>query len=271
VQGDVRDLSRQEHGLFTVVLSIGILYHLDAPDVFTFVERIAERDGNARVELFTQARRSFAGKGAGREGVRSGRNRKKEGDVNRNRPLTYRPRHRRWRGALLLLPLLLVACGGGSGATPRAAGNTPGTDTPLTTALPVTTRAIDKVDQVFLQLLVVYQTQGLDGAKQFARDQGLMTTTDEVRVTLVLDSDDPAIVDGTALAAGRLGGRVTATYGDQIELVVPVRTAMEYGNQANRQSFFADLADFAHVRDIRRTPLAQPMTAPISISNLSRR
>ncbi|HEY7909081.1 MAG TPA: class I SAM-dependent methyltransferase, partial [Thermomicrobiales bacterium] len=42
VQGDVRDLSRQEHGLFDVVLSIGILYHLDAPDVFTFVERIAE-------------------------------------------------------------------------------------------------------------------------------------------------------------------------------------------------------------------------------------
>jgi hypothetical protein len=175
--------------------------------------------------------------------------------------------HRRRGVLLLLLALLLAGCGGGGAtATPK-----PGAGIPIVTALPGVTRAIDKVDQVFLQLLVVYQTQGLDGAKQFARDQGLMTTTDEVRVTLVLDSDDPAIVDGTALAAGRLGGRVTATYGDQIELVVPVRTAMEYGNQANRQSFFADLADFAHVRDIRRTPLAQPMTAPISISNLSRR
>jgi hypothetical protein len=173
--------------------------------------------------------------------------------------------------------LMLVACNGSGSptATPNAAGNTPAAGTPLATSPPVTTRAIDKVDQVFLQLLAVYQTQGLDAAKQFARDQGLMTTQDEVRVTLVLDSDDPAILDGTALAAGRLGGRVTATYGDQIELVVPVQTAMEYGKQANKQSFFADLADFAHVRDIRRTPLAQPMTArtappgtsPISIND----
>lgn len=180
-----------------------------------------------------------------------------------------RPRHR-WRlGVLLLLTLLLAACSGSGGATatPRPTGATPGAGTPVATSLPSTTRSIDKVDQIFLQLLAVYQTQGLDGAKQFARAQGLMTTQDEVRVTLVLDSDDPAIVDGTALAAGRLGGRVTATYGDQIELVVPVQTAMEYGKQANKQSFFADLADFAHVRDIRRTPLAQPMAAPISISN----
>ena len=180
--------------------------------------------------------------------------------------------HRRW-GVLLILPmLLLVGCSGGGGttATPKLAGNTPGAGTPLTTALPGATRTIDKVDQVFLQLLAVYQTQGLDGAKQFARAQGLMTTQDEVRVTLVLDSDDPAIVDGTALAAGRLGGRVTATYGDQIELVVPVQTAMEYGKQANKQSFFADLADFAHVRDIRRTPLAQPMTAPLARSSVTR-
>jgi hypothetical protein len=181
---------------------------------------------------------------------------------------TLAQRQQRWPGALLLLTLLLAACsGGGASATPKPAGVTPGAGTPVTTALPSTTRSIDKVDQVFLQLLAVYQTQGLDGAKQFARAQGLMTTQDEVRVTLVLDSDDPAIVDGTALAAERLGGRVTATYSNQIELVVPVQTAMEYGKQANTQSFFADLADFARVRDIRRTPLAQPMAAPISISN----
>lgn len=40
--GDVRDLSRERHGEFDVVLCLGILYHLDAPDVFRFVEQIAE-------------------------------------------------------------------------------------------------------------------------------------------------------------------------------------------------------------------------------------
>jgi len=42
VQDDVRNLSRQKYGEFDVILCLGILYHLDVPDVFTQVERIAE-------------------------------------------------------------------------------------------------------------------------------------------------------------------------------------------------------------------------------------
>ena len=38
---DVRNLSREEHGEFDVVLCLGILYHLDAPDVFHFAERLS--------------------------------------------------------------------------------------------------------------------------------------------------------------------------------------------------------------------------------------
>jgi 2-polyprenyl-3-methyl-5-hydroxy-6-metoxy-1,4-benzoquinol methylase len=42
VQDDVRNLSRDKYGYFDVVLCLGILYHLDVPDVFSFIERIAE-------------------------------------------------------------------------------------------------------------------------------------------------------------------------------------------------------------------------------------
>jgi SAM-dependent methyltransferase len=42
IRDDVRTLSRDKHGAFDVVLCLGILYHLDAPDVFAFLERIAE-------------------------------------------------------------------------------------------------------------------------------------------------------------------------------------------------------------------------------------
>jgi hypothetical protein len=41
VQDDVRNLSKAKHGGFDVVLCLGILYHLDAPDVFGFLERVA--------------------------------------------------------------------------------------------------------------------------------------------------------------------------------------------------------------------------------------
>jgi SAM-dependent methyltransferase len=39
--GDVRDLARERHGEFDVVLCLGILYHLDVPDLFPFVDRLA--------------------------------------------------------------------------------------------------------------------------------------------------------------------------------------------------------------------------------------
>jgi 2-polyprenyl-3-methyl-5-hydroxy-6-metoxy-1,4-benzoquinol methylase len=41
-QDDVRNLSKEAYGDFDVVLCLGILYHLDAPDVFDFVYRMAE-------------------------------------------------------------------------------------------------------------------------------------------------------------------------------------------------------------------------------------
>ena len=42
VQDDVRNLSVEKYGRFDVVLCLGILYHLEAPDVFHFVERMSD-------------------------------------------------------------------------------------------------------------------------------------------------------------------------------------------------------------------------------------
>ena len=39
---DVRNLSKAKYGEFDVVLCLGILYHLDVPDVFAFLEQIAD-------------------------------------------------------------------------------------------------------------------------------------------------------------------------------------------------------------------------------------
>jgi hypothetical protein len=159
---------------------------------------------------------------------------------------------------VVALSLLLAACSGKSSPTPQPSALA-STGAPVATG--VSGANASKVDNVFLQLLTIYQTQGLDAARKFAADQGLMTKQDEVRMTVVLDSADSSVVDGTALAVGRLGGRVTSTYGDTIEMVVPVQTLLEYAKTKNRASFFADLADFSHVKSVRRTPVAQPAGA----------
>lgn len=41
-QDDVRNLSKEKYGEFDVVICSGILYHLDSPDVFSFLESIYE-------------------------------------------------------------------------------------------------------------------------------------------------------------------------------------------------------------------------------------
>lgn len=165
----------------------------------------------------------------------------------------------RWAVTLpLVIALLLTACTRNEPTPTPPGGSVPAAGTPAATGSPLGGAAIDKVDNAFLQLLTIYQTQGADAARTYAADQGLVTKQDEVRMTLVLDSEDPTIVDGTALAVGRLGGRVTASFGNQIELVVPVQTLLDYPKTRNRASFFADLADFQHVINVRRTPLAQP-------------
>jgi 2-polyprenyl-3-methyl-5-hydroxy-6-metoxy-1,4-benzoquinol methylase len=42
VKDDVRNLSSERYGSFDVVLCLGILYHLDAPDLFRFVHQMAD-------------------------------------------------------------------------------------------------------------------------------------------------------------------------------------------------------------------------------------
>jgi SAM-dependent methyltransferase len=42
IADDVRHLTADEYGQFDIVLCLGILYHLNAPDVFLFIERMAE-------------------------------------------------------------------------------------------------------------------------------------------------------------------------------------------------------------------------------------
>lgn len=49
VQEDVRRVTRQEHGEFDIVYFLGLLYHLDAPDVFSVLERIHELCGRMLV------------------------------------------------------------------------------------------------------------------------------------------------------------------------------------------------------------------------------
>lgn len=67
VQDDVRNLSAETYGTFDVVLCLGIMYHLDAPDVFAFAERLVETCArlaviDTHVALRAETSRSYKGR-----------------------------------------------------------------------------------------------------------------------------------------------------------------------------------------------------------------
>ena len=42
IEDDIRNLKRTEYGQFDVVLCLGILFHIDTPDLFAFMQRVAD-------------------------------------------------------------------------------------------------------------------------------------------------------------------------------------------------------------------------------------
>jgi len=71
VQDDVRNLNSERYGSFDVVLCLGMLYHLDAPDQFRFAHQLAEVCRRCLIidtHISYQAKASFSFDGAKYEG-----------------------------------------------------------------------------------------------------------------------------------------------------------------------------------------------------------
>lgn len=60
VRDDVRNVNEQFYGRFDVVLCLGILYHLDSPDVFQLIEKVASLTNRAVIIDTQLSRRSTA-------------------------------------------------------------------------------------------------------------------------------------------------------------------------------------------------------------------
>jgi hypothetical protein len=68
----------------------------------------------------------------------------------------------------------------------------------------------------------VYQTEGEEAAYELAKERGLINDRDEVRLTLELDTSDPAVVEGLKSELEQSGMRVTATADNLMDLAIPL-------------------------------------------------
>jgi subtilisin family serine protease len=134
---------------------------------------------------------------------------------------------------ILALNLLLAAC----------------SDTPTATPTPNPVQEAAKVDTVLRDLLDNYLTGGLEAARQYARNTGLLDDQDRIRFGLTLTSASaaPTITDQIK----KMGGEVYSSSDDQLAVVVSLTRLTGYVNSADKRNFFQELAAFKEVKELK--------------------
>ncbi|HTP08884.1 MAG TPA: S8 family serine peptidase [Anaerolineae bacterium] len=105
-----------------------------------------------------------------------------------------------------------------------------------------------ELDSVYKDFLVAYERGGTEAAELLARQRGLLTPDNQIRVTLVLDTED-----STALIAElqNLGVIVRGTYKDLIEIGIPLELIVKTAESDNPGQVFDRITQLEHVINLQ--------------------
>lgn len=159
------------------------------------------------------------------------------------------------RATSVALVLLLAACAGSATpvASPTAVVPTAVATVPPPAISPPATGDDRKVDTVLLDILATLRASGRAAAEEQARARGVLTESNDIRVTLILaTSDTKPVID----KVHSMGGRIGNVTGNMVDVVAPLDTVLTYAR--GDKNFLQDLAAFKSVREIRVSELASP-------------
>jgi len=108
---------------------------------------------------------------------------------------------------------------------------------------------------VYKEFLVAYQDGGEEAALELARKRGLLTPDGDVRVTLVLDTDDHAPLVSQLEAAGIT---VVSAYRDRVNVSLPMTMIEAQLQTESPGAIFAQLTELAHVIAVRLPDYSVP-------------
>jgi len=105
-----------------------------------------------------------------------------------------------------------------------------------------------ELDTVYKELLVAYQEGGEEAVEELARQRGLLTPDGDVRVTLVLDTEDHGPLVDQLQAAGVT---VVSAYGDRVNIAVPLEQIEAQLQTGEPGAIFEELTELEHVIAVR--------------------
>jgi subtilisin family serine protease len=105
-----------------------------------------------------------------------------------------------------------------------------------------------ELDSIYKQFLVAYEEGGFEAALELARQRGLLTPDGDVRVSLLLDTDDHAALVAQLKATGVT---VVSAYRDRLDIAVPIEQVEAQLQTEEPGAIFAQLTELEHVIAVR--------------------
>jgi subtilisin family serine protease len=117
-----------------------------------------------------------------------------------------------------------------------------------------------ELDTVYKEFLAAYQEGGEEAAMELARRRGLLTPRGDIRVGLVLDTDDNAPL---VAELERVGVTVVSAYRDRINIAVPMALVEAQLQAEEPGAIFAQLTQLEHVVAVRLPEQREPSSSGV--------
>ncbi len=105
-----------------------------------------------------------------------------------------------------------------------------------------------ELDSVYKDFLVAYERGGAEAAELLARQRGLLTSDNQIRVTLVLDTQDSTTLVGELQ---KLGIVVRGTYKDLIDIGIPLELIVTTAQSEEPGRVFDQITQLEHVINLQ--------------------
>lgn len=118
------------------------------------------------------------------------------------------------------------------------------------------------LDPTYLDFVLAYETGGPEAAEALARERQLVTENDELRIILILDTEDSAAVEAELKTL--LSARVLQKSGHELEVGIPLETLKVLGSSQQALIRIVKMANLEHVIGVRAPEIFLPNMSPAS-------
>lgn len=111
------------------------------------------------------------------------------------------------------------------------------------------------LDSAYFDFIVAYEGGGIEKAEELARKRGLINEQDELRLIVILDTEDASVLEPLL---SEMGGRVIRQHKNNVEVGIPLQKIKEMGSSKETLFKLVELSHLEHVVGIQAPEVTKP-------------